>query len=54
MSGPLDISLAVSAIYMVRISGYKTGLAIFLFFILYTIGFAIAADVVEEELSRHV
>ena len=47
MTGPLDLSLATSALIW-YFSGYKTELAVFWFFILYTIGYAIAADVGDE------
>ena len=41
MSGPLDLSLPVAALIW-YFSGYKTELAVFWFFIIYTIGYAIA------------
>ena len=46
MSGPLDISLIISALIW-YFSGYKTEMALFWFFILYTIGYALAVDSVQ-------
>ena len=43
MSGPLDLSLLISALIW-YLSGYKADLAIFWFAIIYSIGHTIAAN----------
>ena len=50
MTGPLDLSLATSALIW-YFSGYKTELAVFWFFIIYTIGYAVADVGVEAAVS---
>ena len=47
MSGPLDFSLIISALIW-YFSGYKTEMALFWFFIFYTIGYAIAGNCMQE------
>ena len=52
MSGPLDVSLAVSALIW-YLSGWKTDRAVFWFAILYCVGYAIAVSDTDK-LSGHV
>ena len=53
MSGPMDLSMAVTALIW-YFSGYKTDLAVFWFFIVYTLGYAIADDGLEATVSSHL